>query len=73
MKKVCIIEDLCCAHCAMKMEEALGRIDGVESARVNFLSGRVTLEADEARMADILCEAEKVCRRIEPDCRLIIK
>ena len=73
MKKICTIEDLCCAHCAARIEEAISHITGVEYARVNFLSGRVTVEAAEDRMDAVLREAEKICRRIEPDCRLIIK
>ena len=47
MKKTCTIEDLCCAHCAMKIEEAIAALTGVHAARVNFLSGRLTIEAEE--------------------------
>ncbi len=70
MKKTWKIEDLDCAHCAMKIQEAISRIDGVTEASVNYLSGRLTIEAEEARMPAILQEAIRVCRKIEPDCRI---
>ena len=38
MKKTYRIEDLDCAHCAAKIEDAISRLDGVTSVRVNFLT-----------------------------------
>ena len=37
MKKRYVIEDLCCANCAAKMEEQIRKLEGVNSAHVNFL------------------------------------
>ena len=73
MKKVFKLEDLDCANCAQKMEDGIKKIDGVIDARVNFLSQKLTLEADDAKFDDVLKEAAAVCKRIEPDCRIIIK
>jgi copper chaperone CopZ len=73
MKKVFKIEDLDCAHCAAKMEEGIKKIDGVTFASVNFLAQKLTLEADDEHFDEIVKKAEKVCRKIEPDCRLIVK
>lgn len=72
MKKSWELEDLDCAHCAMKMQEAIAKIEGVESASVNFLSARLTIEAPEEKMDAIIREAVKVCRKIEPDCRILV-
>jgi copper chaperone CopZ len=47
MRKQYQIENLDCAHCAMKMEEAAGKIEGVEFVNVNFLSMKLTLEAED--------------------------
>ena len=44
MKKKYTIEGLECANCAAKIEEALGKLDGVESARVSFLSEKVKFD-----------------------------
>ncbi len=71
MKKSCKIEDLDCAHCAQKMEDAIRKLAGVESVTVNFLSQRLTVEAADDRMEAILAEAVKICRKIEPDCRIV--
>ena len=71
MKKRYLIEDLCCANCAAKMEENIRKIEGVNSANVNFLTQKLTLDADEARLDSILDEAECIIKKIEPDCVLV--
>lgn len=71
MKKRYLIEDLCCANCAAKMEENIRKIEGVNSANVNFLTQKLTLDADEARLDSILDEAERIIKKIEPDCVLV--
>ena len=66
------MEDLDCANCAAKMEDAIRRIEGVESVSVSYIKQRLTLVADDDKFDDIVRQAQKVCRRIEPDCRIII-
>ena len=56
MKKVFKLEDLDCANCAKKMENAINEIDGVESATVSFISQKLTITADDARFNDIMQE-----------------
>ena len=73
MKKVFKMQDLDCANCAAKMEAAIAKISGVEKAAVNFMTQKLTLEAEEAELPRILDEAEKAIRKVEPDCRLIRK
>lgn len=70
MKKRYTIEDLCCANCAAKMEDGIRKIEGVSSATVNFLTQKLTLEAEEARLESILDQAEAIIKKIEPDCVL---
>lgn len=72
MKKVFKLEDLDCANCAAKMERAIAKIDGVTSVTVSFLSQRLTIEADEANFEGIMKEVVKVCKKVEPDCRIIL-
>ena len=71
MKKVYRLEDLDCANCAAKMERAVGKLDGVTSVSVSFMGQRMTIEADDARFESIMDEVVKVCRRVEPDCRIL--
>lgn len=68
MKKRFELTDLDCAHCAAKMEEAIKKIDGVNSAQVNFLAQKMTIDADDARFDSIMKEVVKACKKIEPDC-----
>ena len=72
MRKVFKMEDLDCANCAAKMEDAILRIEGVESVSVSYITQRLTLVAGDDKFDDIVRQAQKVCRRIEPDCRIII-
>lgn len=71
MKKIFKMEDLDCANCAAKMENAIRRIDGVEQANISFMAQKLTIEADEDKFDTILKQAAKVCKKIEPDCRII--
>lgn len=73
MKKVFSMEDLDCANCAAKMENAIKRIEGVEDANVSFMAQKLTLVADDDKFDDILKKAVKVCKKVEPDCRIIVK
>ncbi|MEG1849895.1 MAG: cation transporter, partial [Oscillospiraceae bacterium] len=68
MKKQWKLTDLDCAACAAKMEEAIRRIPGVTGANVNFITQRMTVDADDARFDEITREIVRVCKRIEPDC-----
>lgn len=71
MKKIYKLEDLDCANCAAKMERAVQKIDGVNSVNVSFMTQRMTIDADDNRFDEIMNEVVKVCRKVEPDCRII--
>lgn len=73
MKKTFKLEDLDCALCASKMEEAIKKIDGVNDATVSFMAQKMTLDADDARFDEIVKTVVKVCKKVEPDCRIIVK
>ena len=72
MKKTFKVQDIDCAHCAAKFEEALNKIDGVEKATVNFITQKVIVEADESLMDGIIKQAEKELKKVEPDAELIL-
>ena len=73
MKKTFKMQDLECANCAAKMEAAIRKLPGVHSASISFLTQKFVLEADDDRFDDLVSEAAKICRKIEPDCRVILK
>lgn len=72
MKKKIKLEDLDCANCAAKMESAINKIDGVKEATVSFMTQRMVIEADDTRFDEIMKEVVAVCKKIEPDCVLLL-
>ena len=72
MKKVFKLEDLDCANCAAKMERAIEKIDGVTSVSISFMAQKMNIEADDARFDDIMKAVVKTCKKVEPDCRIIL-
>lgn len=73
MKKTYEMEDLDCAHCAAKMETGIRAIDGVVSASINFFAQKLTVEfADGADEKKIMKEAQKACKKVDPDCCILL-
>lgn len=72
MKKIINLQDLDCANCAAKMEDNIRKIDGVKNVSVNFMTQKMVLECDDNRCVDILRQVKNVCRKVEPDCKLMI-
>lgn len=66
MKKILKLEGLDCANCAAKMEDGIKKIPGVESASVNFMSQKATLVANDEEMQQIIEQAKKIIKKIEP-------
>ena len=67
MKKTYLLEGLCCANCAAKIERGVSDIDGVTEASVNFLTTKLTFEADDSRLDEIVKKAKKIVKKVEPD------
>ena len=73
MKKTYKMIDLECAHCAAKMEDAIKKLPGVHNASVSFLTQKFMLEADDDKFDALAKEAAKICKKIEPDCVVLLK
>ena len=71
MKKTYQIE-VDCANCANLMEEATKKTEGVQDAVVNFMTQKMTIEAEESRFDEIMKEVVSVCRKVEPDCVILL-
>lgn len=72
MKKVYRLQDLDCANCAAKMERKIAKIDGVSEVSVSFLTQKLHIEANDDRFDEIMKEVQSVCRKIEPDCKIVM-
>lgn len=72
MKKTFKVNDLDCAHCAAKMEDAIKKIPGVNDAAMNFLAQKLMVDAEDSQFDAIMQEVVKVCKKVEPDCEIVL-
>ena len=72
MKKKFKLQDLDCAHCAAKMEEAIKKIPGVNDASVSFMNQKMTISAEDEKFDEIMQKVVSTCAKVEPDCRILI-
>lgn len=73
MKKTYILEDLDCANCAAKIEEAVGKLDGVSKSTVTLLTQKLVIEVDEDKAKTICKDIEKIVKKFEPDVEVVEK
>jgi len=72
LRKVFLIAGLSCVDCAGSMERAIGGIEGVNYARIDFNTGKLVLEVDDdKKLQRILKEAGKKAARIETGVRIV--
>lgn len=64
MKKSFQLTELDCASCADRMETTIRRLPGVTNASINFVTQKLTLEAEDADFETALQRARQVVRRI---------
>ncbi len=74
MKKKFDLIDLDCANCAQKMEDAINKLPGVTAASVSFIQQKMTIEAADGVDFDALMkDVVKTCKKVEPDCEIVLK
>ncbi|MEA4998719.1 MAG: cation transporter [Candidatus Limiplasma sp.] len=71
MKKTFALRELDCAMCAAKVEKAVQAVPGVQSATVNFVLQKLTLEADDAAFDEVLARVRKAVPRAERGCEVL--
>lgn len=72
MKKTYKIE-VDCANCALKMEEAAKKVDGVQDLTVSFMTQK--MKVDFAEGADdnaVMAAVVKACKKVEDDCEIYL-
>ena len=67
MKKAFKLEGLDCANCAAKIENAVKKLAGVTAASVNFVTTKMVIEAEDARIDEVVKSAHDIVRKFEPD------
>ena len=74
MKKRYHIENLDCANCAAKMEEAAKNTEGVKDATVTFMTLKMKVEfEDGADPAAVMPAVLANCRKVEKDCEIFFE
>lgn len=71
MKKVYKLENLDCASCAAKMEEAINKLDGVNKCTIGFMTQKITLNMDDDKVDEVLKNADNIISTIEKDCYMV--
>lgn len=73
IKKEIMLQGLCCANCAGKIERESNKIDGVKSAVVDFIGAKLIMEIDNPSKQNTIIENVKgIVKRIEPDVNVIV-
>lgn len=73
MKKVFILEDLDCAHCAAKIEGDVANLAGVESAAISLMAQKLTVNCNEEAAETLMENIVKIVKKYEPDVEVIEK
>lgn len=71
MRKTFKLDELDCANCGAKIEAEIKKIDGVNDAKVTFMTQKLMIDADDARFEQILDKAQKAAHKYEPDCDIV--
>ncbi|WP_299512152.1 heavy metal translocating P-type ATPase [uncultured Rummeliibacillus sp.] len=73
VKRELILEGLDCANCAQKIENGVKTIDGISNCSVNFVTKSLLMETDEKQVEDVVAEAKKKVKTLEPDITILEK
>ena len=69
MTKSFAVNNLGCAHCGAKIEEAISKIEGIESAVLNFPLKKLNVNGEFNE--DTLVKMNEIARSIEPDVEIV--
>ena len=71
MRKSFKRDEIDCANCARELQDELSKLEGVKSVSVNFMTQKLTLEADDAEFDDVLARVVDFTADAEPDCEIL--
>ena len=66
MKKVFKIE-VDCANCANKIQDAVSKIEGVNSVTINFMTQKMIIDIDDDKFDEVFKLVVKTAKKVEPD------
>ncbi|MBR3181922.1 MAG: heavy-metal-associated domain-containing protein [Eggerthellaceae bacterium] len=71
MRKAFKLDGDLCSNCAGKIQTAVEKLDGVNSASVNAMTLKFTLDAEDGKFDEALKQSIKLFADIEPDCEVL--
>ncbi len=67
LRKVLVLDGLDCASCAEKIENLAGKVDGVNSSSLDFVSKKLKLDIDKKKEVSAIREIKAIVKELEPD------
>lgn len=67
MKRTFILEDLDCANCAQKIQDQVGKFEGVSECKLTFLTQKLVYEVEDALDKEVEAKMKKLVKDLEPD------
>ena len=64
------IQGIDCANCALELERQINKVEGVDTATINFMAEKLYIECNEEKKEEIMKKVQKVIKREEPDCTI---
>ncbi|MCM1370380.1 MAG: heavy-metal-associated domain-containing protein [Clostridium sp.] len=71
MKNNYRIEGLDCVNCAIGLERAISKIEGVKQVNINFMMQIMELEYDENNKDTIIKKVKETIKKEEPDVEIV--
>ncbi len=67
MKNKFKIRGIDCANCALELERAIQKVEGVESASISFLAEKLVVECEDEKCEEVLKKVMDVIKKEEPE------
>ncbi len=65
--------DVDCANCALKMEDATKKTEGVKDCIVNFMALKMKVEFEEGvDHKEVMEKVRENCKKVEDDCEVFL-
>ena len=71
MKKSFKVNGLDCPNCAARLESGIKELEGVDNAKVSFMTQKLTLEAADDVFEKVLDEAVALTKKLEPEWEIV--
>lgn len=65
------VKNLDCANCALKIENEISQLDGVQLVSLNLMSDTLKIILDEKKKTEILKQSQLIADRVEPGTKFI--